>query len=251
VDGRRVFLTGAAGRVGQQLLPGLAGHGYRLRLLDRTGPAQAGDAEVVLGELTDRDLLARAVSGVDAVVHLAGDPDPDASWDELAGPNVDGFAALLGAAREHGVRRVVFASSVHAMGRHESAGRFPIDPAWAPAPCCAYGATKAFDEAIAGVHAARGGPSAVGLRLGATVERPTLASQLTGWLGPADLRTLVVAALEADVAFGVYPGVSANTRQRWDLASARRDLGWAPRLDAEEFAGDVEDDGRAVTTCVL
>lgn len=244
-----MLLTGAAGSVGQQLLPGLTGFG--LRVLDRAAPDEAGGAEVVVGELTDRDLLARAVSGVDAVVHLAGDPRPDAEWDDLEGPNVDGFAALLGAAREHGVRRVVYASSVHAMGRYESAGRFPIDPTWAPAPCCAYGATKAFDEALAGVHAARGGPSTIGLRLGATVERPTQSSQLTGWLGPEDLRRLVVAALEADVTSGVYPGVSANTRNRWDLTAARRDLGYEPRLDSEVFAGDVEDDGRAVTTCVL
>ena len=244
-----MLLTGAAGSVGQQLLPGL--DGFELRLLDRAEPASAGDAEVVVGELTDRDLLARAVSGVDAVVHLAGDPRPDAEWDELEGPNVDGFAALLGAAREHGVRRVVYASSVHAMGRYESAGRFPIDPSWAPAPCCSYGATKAFDEAIAGVHAARGGPSTIGLRLGATVERPAQSSQLTGWLGPADLRQLVVRALATDVRSGVYPGVSANTRQRWDLTAVRRDLGYEPQLDAEVYADDVEDDGRAVTTCVL
>nr|WP_276611023.1 NAD-dependent epimerase/dehydratase family protein [Kineococcus siccus] len=243
------MVTGAAGSVGQQLLPGL--DGVALRLLDRVAADAPPGAEVVTGELTDRDLLRRALSGIDAVVHLAGDPRPGAEWDELEGPNVDGFAALLGAAREQGVRRVVFASSVHAMGRHESAGRFPVEASWAPAPCCPYGATKAFDEALAGVHAVRGGPSAIGLRLGATVERPTQSSQLTGWLGPADLRQLVVRALAADVAFGVYPGVSANTRQRWDLTTARADLGYEPVLDAEAYAGDVEDDGRAVTTCTL
>ena len=248
---RRVLLTGAGGSVGQQLLPGLGG--YELRLLDREAPQAPPGAEVVTGELTDRALLARAVEGVDAVVHLAGDPRPSAAWDDLEGSNVDGFAALLGAAREHGVARVVYASSVHAMGRYDVGGRVPVDATWAPAPCCPYGATKAFDEAIAGAVAHQHGLSTVGLRLGATVPEPTQRSQLGGWLGPDDLRQLVVRALEAQGAGGVlagaYPGVSANTRRRWDLTTARADLGYAPVLDSEAFADGVEDDGTDATTC--
>ena len=248
---RRVLVTGAAGRVAQQLLPGL--DAYDLRLLDRqapnTAPDTAYDAELLTGELTDRALLARAVAGVDTVVHLAGDPRPDADWKDLAGPNVDGFVALLGAALEHGVRRVVFASSVHAMGRYESDGRVPIDPTWAPAPCCAYGATKAFDEAIAGVYAGRSALSTVGLRLGATVLEPTEARELPGWLGPDDLRRLVRCAVGAGVRSGVYAGVSANTRQRWDLGTARSELGYEPLLDSEEYAGRVDHGGTDITTC--
>jgi hypothetical protein len=189
------------------------------------------------------------VAGVDAVVHLAGEPDPEAEWDDLAGPNVDAFAALLGAARLHGVRRVVYASSVHAMGRYEGAGRVPIDPTWAPAPCCAYGATKAFDEALAGVFAHRGGLSTVGLRLGATEPEPTQTRQLPGWLGPDDLRQLVVRSIEADVRGGVYAGVSANTGGRWSLDTARAELGYAPVLDSASYADRVQDDGVPTTTC--
>jgi nucleoside-diphosphate-sugar epimerase len=243
-----VLVTGAAGRVGGQLLPGL--DRYDLRLLDRRAPDDVlAGADVVLGELTDRDVLARAVEGVDAIVHLAGEPDPDAEWDDLQAPNVEGFVALLGAARAHGVRRVVYASSVHAMGRYESDGRTPIDPTWAPAPCCAYGASKAFDEAIAGVYAHRGGLSTVGLRLGATEVEPTTARQLPGWLGPDDLRRLVVRAIEADVAGGVYAGVSANTGGRWSLETARLELGYEPVLDSAAWVHSVQDDGVDVTTC--
>lgn len=244
---RTVLLTGAAGRVAGRLLPGL--QDYDLRLLDRSVPSAPAGAEVVEGELTDRDLLARAVTGVDTVVHLAGDPRPDATWDDLRGPNVDGFAALLGAAREQGVRRVVYASSVHAMGRYEALGRVPIDPAWAPAPCCPYGATKAFDEAVAGVFSHRWGLSTIGLRLGATVPEPAQRSQLRGWLGPADLRQLVVRAVETTTPTGVYPGVSGAPGSHWDLTSAARDLDYHPRLDSGRYAATVEDDGTDVTTC--
>lgn len=244
---RHVLVTGANGRVARQLLPGL--DGYIVRLLDREPPDPTNGAESVTGELTDRSLLAEALTDVDAVVHLAGNPDPDADWDDLEPANVDGFAALLGAARERRVRRVVYASSVHAMGQYEADGRIPIDPTWAPAPCCAYGASKAFDEALASVYAARGHLSTIGLRLGATDPEPTQRRQLAGWLGPADLRQLVVRALEADVRGGVYPGVSANSRQRWDLRTAGTDLGYVPALDSEDWADRVED-GPDLTTCL-
>ncbi|NAZ76306.1 NAD-dependent epimerase/dehydratase family protein [Kineococcus sp. T13] len=244
---RRILLTGAAGRVAHQLLPGLDEH--ELRLLDRSEPPPHGDAQLLVGELTDRDLLARAVEGIDTVVHLAGDPSPSATWDELRGPNVDGFAALLGAAAEHGVRRVVYASSVHAMGRYESDGALPVQAHWAPAPCCPYGATKAFDEAVAGVFADRRGLSTIGLRLGATTPVPEQRSQLSSWLGPEDLRRLVRGAVETEVPFGVYPATSANTRGHWDLGPARADLGYEPTLDSAAHAGEVEDDGTDVTTC--
>jgi nucleoside-diphosphate-sugar epimerase len=246
---RRLLVTGAAGSVAGQLLPGLAG--YDLRLLDVSAPPDDEGAVVLEGELTDRGFLARALDGVDTVVHLAGDPRPTAPWDDLRGPNVDGFAALLGAAEEQGVRRVVYASSVHAMGRYESDGAVPIDSAWAPAPCCPYGATKAFDEAMAGVFSTRRNLSTIGLRLGATTPEPAQRSQLSGWLGPSDLRQLVVRAVETDVRYGVYPGISANSRTHWNLERARADLGYAPTLDSEKFADDVEDDGTEVATCPL
>lgn len=244
---RTVLLTGAVGRVARQLVPGL--QDYDLRLLDRDVPPDDAGAQVLTGELTDRDFLARAVAGVDTVVHLAGDPSPTADWDDLRGPNVDGFAALLGAAAEHDVRRVVYASSVHAMGRYEAEGRVPIDPTWAPAPCCPYGATKAFDEAVAGVFTHRWGLSTIGLRFGATVPEPAQRSQLSGWLGPADLRRLVVAAIETQTVTGVYPGVSGAARSHWDVTSVGADLGYHPELDSDAYAATVQDDGTDVTTC--
>jgi NAD+ dependent glucose-6-phosphate dehydrogenase len=227
VPATTILLTGAQGLVAGQLLPGL-GDGSALRLLDRTdGPVPDG-AEPIVGELTDRQVLDRALTGVDAVVHLAGNPDPEADWRQLREPNVEGFVALLAAAHDHGVRRVVFASSVHAMGAHEGAGRWPIDPAWPPAPCCAYGATKAFDEALARAYAYRTGLSLVGLRLGLCAEEATPEEAAAGWLAPEDLRRIVGAALTADVRFGVYSAVSWASRARWDLTSARAELGYSP-----------------------
>lgn len=243
---RTVVVTGAAGSVAGQLLPGLEGR-YDLRLVDRVRSEDNG-ATVVIGELTDPATVDRAVAGADAVVHLAGNPEPDAPWEELREPNVEGFVTLLAAARRHAVRRVVFASSVHAMGGYEGRGRWPIDPSWPPSPCCAYGATKAFDEALARAFAYRSELSLVGLRFGFCSPEVTPAQAVAGWLAPGDLQRLVVGALEADVSFGVHHGVSWASRRRWDVRSAMTDLGYEPGRDTEYYAEPVDARGH-LSTC--
>jgi nucleoside-diphosphate-sugar epimerase len=236
---RRVLITGAAGGVGQLLLPGLAdaGGGLPLRLTDlREIPDPPPGAQLSYGDLTDPDFAATVAAGVDAVVHLAANPDPDAGWSQLRGPNVDAVAVLLAAARAAGVGRVVLASSAHAAGGYYRPGTLPIDPAWPAHPCCGYGATKVFGEALGRVYADTGALSVVCLRLGAPLPEPRSAGVLPGWLSPADLRRLVRSALTAGVHYGVYFGCSANTRLAFDIGSARRELGYEPADDSEAFA---------------
>ncbi|MGW0230322.1 NAD-dependent epimerase/dehydratase family protein [Actinopolymorpha singaporensis] len=261
---RSVLLTGAAGNVARLLLPGLAG--YSLRLTDRpdragsipadsagTAPvgtdaapaADPGSVEVRPGDLADPGFVADVVAGMDTVVHLAADPSPQASWEDLRGPNFDVVASVLDAALAAGVRRVVLASSVHAMGAYVRRGEVPIDPAWPPSPCCLYGASKAFTEAIGRTYAYRTDLSVVCLRFGGVQPRPGSVGGLPSWIGPEDLRALVVGAVEADAAkvpFGVYHGISANTRHEWDTGNATADLGYAPAQDSEAFADSVDPD---------
>jgi hypothetical protein len=244
----RVLMTGAMGRVAAPLIPALADR-YDVRLLDSTeGDGDAAGAPLMVGELADPEVLETALDGVHAVVHLAGNPHPDAPWHDLEEPNVEAFVALLRAARGHGVRRVVFASSVHAMGFYEGSRRWPIDPAWPPAPCCAYGATKAFDEALARVYAYQSGMSAIGLRLGLCAPEAGAAEAVAGWLGPEDLRRIVLGALTADVEFGVYHAVSWPSRQRWNIDTAMRDLGYEPDRDVGPD-GDAQTGEGHLCTC--
>jgi nucleoside-diphosphate-sugar epimerase len=246
---RQVLVTGAMGRVAGQLLPALRER-FDLRLTDRAdGAGGDRDPRVILGELTDRQVLEEALEGVDAVVHLAGNPDPEAPWDKLREPNVEGFAGLLSTARDRGVRRVVFASSVHAMGAYEGWRRWPIDPAWPPAPCCPYGATKAFDEALARAYDYRTGMSLIGLRMGLCTPQASTTEAAAGWLRPADLQRIVLGALETDVKFGVYHAVSWPSRQRWDIDTTISELGYQPEVDDDAPEGGPEPDDGYLATC--
>src|SRR3954453_15816969 len=237
------------GRVAGQLLPGLAGR-YDLRLTDQAGGVDpTTGSHLVAAELTDRDVLDELLDGVDAVVHLAGNPDPSSSWSRLRRPNVEAFALLLDAALRQGVQRVVFASSVHAMGVYEGLGRWPVDPAWPPAPCCAYGATKSFDEALARVYAYRSTMSLIGLRLGLCSPTASAAEAVAGWLRPADLQQIVVRALETDVRFGVYSAVSWPSRGRWNLDATIGELGYEPDREGPWQADDEGAGAGHLSTC--
>ena len=233
----RVLLTGAAGRIGSSLRPGLCAHdGLReLRLSDIEPLAPEHPAETVApADVRDADAVLRAVDGVDAIVHLGGVPG-EADLATLAGPNVHGTFHVLDAARRAGARRVVLASSNHVTGFEPTTRRLAgHEP---PRPDSLYGATKAFGEALGRLYADKFGLEVVCLRIGTFAERPLEPRHLSTWLSPADALRLIGACLTAPspLGFRVVYGASANTRGWWDLGPAR-ELGYAPQDDAEAFA---------------
>lgn len=245
----RLVVTGAAGGIGAELVrrfvcsaasrAPLGGDDLELLLIDRAAvpiDALASEAgprvQAAVVDITDHDTMAAALVGADAVLHLAGNRFVTAPWSELAGPNLDGPRVLLEAAVEAGVRRVVLASSCHASGGHDRAGRQPVDPTWAPRPCCRYGATKAWQEMLGRYRSDTSDLSVVALRYGAVSQLPVGPVGREFWLSLDDLESVTVAALTAPVRFGVYFAASANARHRWDLTPGERDLGYRPADDA-------------------
>jgi len=117
----RVFITGATGFVGAHVARSYAAEGAVLRLLTRKSSRLDSlvglDAEIVVGDLREPMSLGSALEGCDALVHVAADyrlwvRDPK----EMYAANVDGTRELLRIARERGVSRVVYTSSVATMG---------------------------------------------------------------------------------------------------------------------------------------
>ncbi|MFE2537153.1 NAD-dependent epimerase/dehydratase family protein [Streptomyces sp. NPDC059371] len=232
---RTVLLTGAAGGLGTLMRGLLPEYGYELRLLDML-PVE-GEPEAITADLADRAALREAVRGVDAIVHLAG-ISLEASFDKILKANIEGTYNLYEAAREEGVRRVVFASSNHAVGfTPRPVGDGPLIPVDTPRrPDTFYGLSKSFGEDLAQLYWDKHGLETVSVRIGSCFAEPTSVRMLSVWMSPEDGARLFHAALTAkDVGHSVVYGSSANTRLWWDLSSARA-LGYEPRDDSEPYA---------------
>ena len=223
-------MTGAGGRIGAAVAPVL-GDRWDLRLTDLR--AGAGTVLDVSDELACRE----AFAGADAVVHLAADPSPRASWEALHPANVVGTYNVADAAVRCGVRRLVLASSLQAVsGYPDGVQRRTGD---APRPANLYGATKAWAEALGAWVAASSATSVVALRIGYfAAARPLEGGKVTplersAWLSPRDCAELIRAAVEAEgISFTVANGVSANRYSIADLTDTTAALGYTPVDDA-------------------
>ena len=231
-----VAVTGAAGRVGRLTARALAGR-YRLRLVDLEWPDRpeddpldeaVDDAERLAVDLRDPAAWTPVVEGADFVVHLAAQPSPEIGVREAVEDVAMPTAHLIAAAERSALQRIVFASSIHAMGLYERQGQHPIDPTWPTAPCCEYGNAKVFSEHLLRLLTERTPIAVVCLRLGLTGHRPTTPHSSSHWLGDEDFGRLLRGALTADVCFGAYFGVSVEAQQRWDLSATKADLGYQP-----------------------
>jgi uronate dehydrogenase len=234
----KVLVTGAAGRIGRVVTVGLADRGHTVVGLDLLPQPDGEDGAWYSVDATDPDAIAEVFARArpDAVVHLAGNPG-ETNLPEALTSHVVTTAALLDAMVEHDVRRLVYASSNHAVGRTPRADLVGIDTR--PRPDTFYGVGKVAAEALMSLYADRYGIDAIACRIGSFLERPETVRQLDSWLSPDDCVRMVDAALTATApGFAVLYGISANTRAWWDLEPGRA-LGYHPQDDAEEFATSI------------
>lgn len=231
----KVLVTGAAGSIGQVVTVGLADRGHTVVGLDLVPQPDGGDGPWYTVDATDPDAVAAVFEEetLDAVVHLAGHPDEGSLPDSLTS-HVVTTAALLDAMVEHDVRRIVYASSNHAVGRSPRADLVGVDVR--PRPDTFYGVAKVAAEAVLSLYADRHDIDAVACRIGSFLDRPETVRHLSTWLSHDDCVRMVDAALTATApGFAVFYGISANTRAWWDLEAGRA-LGYEPQDDAEAFA---------------
>src|SRR5579871_5042078 len=232
---RTVLITGASGNIGRKLRAAWADV-YDLVLIDRQ--ARPGDDEVIVADLATWDESWVAYfDDVDTVIHLAGNPDDEAPWDALVGPNLDALANVFHASAFGGVERVIFASSNHAMGGYRDLGDMPITVDLPPKPDGPYGGTKLVGERLGKSLAAAFDLTFLAIRIGWVqrgANRPeTLPDGWSRglWLSNDDLVDLFESAVEADLGdrtFLVVNGMSNNRGMRWDLSEATEILGYEP-----------------------
>ncbi|MCX4535845.1 NAD(P)-dependent oxidoreductase [Streptomyces sp. NBC_00841] len=232
---RTVLLTGAAGGLGTLMRGLLPAYGYELRLFD-VAPIE-GAPDAITADLGDKEALREAVRGVDAIIHLAG-ISLESSFDKILRANIEGTYNLYEAALEEGVRRIVFASSNHAIGYHpRPLPGDPLIPIDTPRrPDTFYGLSKSFGEDLAQLYWDKHAMETVSVRIGSCFMEPTSVRMLSVWMSPGDGARLLHAALTAEeVGHTVVYGSSDNTRLWWDLTTARS-LGYEPQDDSEQYA---------------
>jgi NAD+ dependent glucose-6-phosphate dehydrogenase len=254
---RTVLVTGAAGNVGGKIAEHFRGGPYTLRLLDlKEGPG------IVAADLGSYDpAWARTFDGVDTVVHLAGNPHGTASWAEVLHANIGGTHNVLRAAREAGVRRVVFASTNQVMlGYRFREGTVTTD--MPPMPLSPYGISKLMNEQMGRLFAEETGISFIALRIGyfqpgENLPGPWMKIGVWGqqmWLSNRDMLHAVERSIEAeDVPFAVLNLVSDNPGMRWDLEHTRETIGYAPQDGHEAVVNEAirEEDEKARQACIV
>ncbi|EAR52380.1 hypothetical protein OG2516_07882 [Oceanicola granulosus HTCC2516] len=232
---KKIVLTGAAGNLGHELRATLASMAAELVSTDIAEPRSEllANETWVKADLAEMDQIAPLLEGAEMVVHFGAIVD-EKPFEELLGPNYIGAYNIWEAAHRHGLRRVVYASSIHAVGLCEN--NRGIDTDEPHRPDTFYGLAKCFAEDMGRMYWEKRGLEAVCLRIFSCTPEPQNARALGSWLSYRDLRQLVTRAIETPtVGFTVAYGVSANDRA--PVSNARVGfLGYKPQDNAEDWA---------------
>ena len=233
---KTVLITGAAGDVGTHLRRELAGR-YQLRVSDIKPVRELRKTETfVRADVSKLADMLRASKGVDAIVHLGAWP-VEGDWPLILSSNIIGGYNAFEAARRNGVKRVVFASSNHAVGfyrRDET-----IDHRAIPKPDSRYGVSKAFGEAVGALYAYKYGLEVLAIRIGNVNPEPLDKRRLSIWVSPRDIAQLVSIGIDhPEIKFEIVYGISDNHRAWYDNSNAYR-LGYRPLDKSEAWAADL------------
>jgi uronate dehydrogenase len=232
---KKIVLTGACGTLGMEIRATLATLTDQLVSVDiADAPKELLENEVfVQADCAKFDEVLPLMEGANIAVHFASIPD-ERPFEDLLGPNFMSSYNVWEAGHRHGVQRVIYASSVHAVGMHENAAGIDVDADHAPDTF--YGLAKCFAEDLGKLYWAKRGMESVHLRIFSCTKVPQNARALRTWLSYDDLRQLVDRAVTATTTgFTVIFGISNNDRAPVNNAKATF-LGFRPKDNAENWA---------------
>ena len=234
---KRIVLTGAAGRLGSYLrepLTRMCDELVSTDIVEDIGKLYDGE-RYERGDLASMDDMMRILEGAEMVVHMGAIVD-EAPFEQLWGPNFMGSYNVWEAGWKHGVRRVVYASSIHAVGMYPKTEFIGTEVPHRPDTF--YGLAKCFTEDLGRMYWEKRGMESVHMRI-LSCAQVNNARALGSWLSYDDLIHLVERCIDTPVTgFSIVYGVSNNDRAPVDNAKAQF-LGYRPRDNAEQFAEKV------------
>lgn len=233
-----VLLTGTTGNIGSYFAAHTPG-GLRLRLavhsIDEDARKFEKHGELVEIDLENLQSLKAACSGIDTVIHMAGEASPEAEWDSLLSANIIGTYNMMVAAKAAGCRRVIYASSIHAISGYPADVQVkssdPVNPG------DLYGVSKCFSEALGRYMAEQEGLSVICLRIGAFqpleyAKNPESTAALDAWVSQRDLTHLIDCCIRDEtLRYAIFNGLSDNRFKRMDITDARELVGYRPQDD--------------------
>jgi uronate dehydrogenase len=234
----RILITGAAGRLGSLLRTGLAPLASKIRLAGRQRFENlAPHEEEAVFDLADMEATIAATKDCDAIVHFGG-ASLESPWQTILDSSIRGSYHIYEGARKHGTKRVIYASSVHAIGYHEIEAHIDVD---APVrPDSLYGVSKNFVESLSRLYWDKFGIESVCLRIFSSFPEPADRRMLWSYLSFADCVRLVEASLTAPrVGHTISFGISNNKVKMVDNSGANH-LGFHPQDSSEPFRAEVE-----------
>lgn len=232
----RILLTGAGGGLGRMLRDRLNAWADVVRLsdinVDGLGAARDGE-EIVQCDLADKAAVMAMVKGADVVLHFGG-LSTEFAFEDIMYANILGTANLYEAVHKCGIKRVVFASSNHAVGFYRTTDVIDAD---APTrPDTFYGVSKCFGEALSRYYYDRLGVETVCVRIGSSFPEPLNRRMMTTYLSYDDLVELLRCALFATrVGHCIVFGQSNNSGSWWVNTKAAH-LGFQARDSSSKFA---------------
>ena len=240
----KILITGCNGLIGKILMNGLKEH--ELYGIDIK---ESDDKRCYKADISNFDELKEVIEkldGIDVIIHLAADGRLDAPWESVLKNNIIGTRNIYEIAHIYKIPKVIFASSNHVTGGYEKIdgiydGMIKIMPSLHIRPDSYYATSKAFGEAIARQFYEEYGIKSICLRLGSVLEDDNPSKNerhLSTWLSHRDLLQLFEKSIAANVDYGIYYGVSNNSRRFWDLSNAKKDLGYEPINDASIYKNE-------------
>ncbi|SPF78128.1 NAD-dependent epimerase/dehydratase family protein [Pseudoprimorskyibacter insulae] len=230
---QRLLITGAAGFLGNMMRQRLAHLAPILRLSDVADlGAAAANEELVQCNLDDAAAVDDLVAGCDAIVHLGGRSIED-KWSVIRQSNIEGVVNLYEAARKHGMPRIIFASSNHAIGYHKQTER--LDASATTRPDGLYGVSKVFGESMASMYYDKFGQQTAIVRIGSCLDAPVTHRMLATWFSPDDFVSLIERAFTVPhLGCPIIYGASDNSTSWWDNSQTAY-LGWQPKDNSDKF----------------
>ena len=234
---KKIVLTGAAGRLGSYLrepLTKLADQLVSTDINSDIGKLYPGET-FVKANLEDLNAFEKMLKGAEMVLHFGAFVD-EAPFEKLLGPNFIGAYNIWEAARRNNVRRVIYASSIHAVGMYPKNETISIN---APhRPDTFYGLAKCFAEDLGRMYWEKCGLESVCLRI-LSCAQVTSTRALGSWLSYDDLIHLVTRAVDTPTTeFSIIYGVSKNDRSPINNSESKF-LGYRPKDNAEIFANKI------------